>query len=184
VDESGKMQTFGPYTQESVSLPGKSILGARTEGDYKITMIGQTKSGNAVSKETTAHIVLWTPAKIEEGIRFSVIYEFNDSKAILIYQKYLTDVVAPKIPTNGTVIIHGHADIIGNDEYNLKLSLARANDVKKIIESALAKSGRTDVKFEVNGYGEDVNHSPFKNEFPEERSYNRTVIIDIFNAGK
>jgi len=64
------------------------------------------------------------------------------------------------------------------------LSQARANDVRNIIERALAKSGRTDVKFEVSGYGEDLNYSPFKNEFPEERFYNRTVIIDIFNNGK
>lgn len=184
VDESGKMQSFGPYTEESVSLSGKAILGTRTEGDYKVTLIGQTKSGNVVSKQTTAHVVQWEPAKIEEGLRYSIIYEFNESKAISIYKKYLTDVVALKIPLNGTVIIHGHADIIGNDAYNLKLSLSRANDVKNILESALTKSGRNDVKFEVSGYGEDVNHSPFKNEFPEERSYNRTVIIDIFNNAK
>jgi outer membrane protein OmpA-like peptidoglycan-associated protein len=184
VDGSGKMQSFGPYTQESVSLSGKSILDTRTEGDYKVTLIGQTKSGKVVSKETTAHVVLWEPAKIVEGLRYSIIFEFNESKAISIYEKYLIDVVMPKIPVNGTVIIHGHADIIGDDSYNLKLSQARANDVKNIIESALAKSGRTDVKFEVSGYGEDLNYSPFKNEFPEERFYNRTVIIDIFNNGK
>ncbi|MFI0491192.1 OmpA family protein [Flavobacterium sp.] len=183
VDESGKMQAFGPYTQESASLSGQAILGTRPEGDFKITMIGQTKSGKTVTKETNAHVVLWTPAKIDEGLRYSIIFEFNESKAISIYEKYLTDVVVPKIPANGTVIIHGHADIIGDDAYNLKLSVARANDVKNIIESALIKSGRTDVKFEVNGYGEDINHSPFKNEFPEERAYNRTVIIDIFNNG-
>ena len=64
------------------------------------------------------------------------------------------------------------------------MSQARANDVRTILETALAKSGRTDVKFEVMGYGEDSNHSPFNNKFPEERFYNRTVIIDIFNNGK
>jgi outer membrane protein OmpA-like peptidoglycan-associated protein len=58
--------------------------------------------------------------------------------------------------------------------------MARANDVKKVLESALVKSGRSDVKFEVTGYGEDQNYSPFNNKFPEERFYNRTVIIDIF----
>jgi len=184
VDEAGKVQTFGPYTQESVSLSSKSILGDKTQGDYKITMTGQTKSGNAVSKETTAHIVLWEPAKIDEGIRYSIIYEFNKSKAISIYEKYLTEVVAPKIPVNGTVLIQGHADIIGQDDHNLKLSQARANDVRRIIENALAKAGRSDVKFEVSGYGEDPSHSPFNNKFPEERFYNRTVIIDIFNNGK
>jgi outer membrane protein OmpA-like peptidoglycan-associated protein len=183
-DETGKVQSFGPYTQESVSLSSKSILGDKTEGDYKVLMTGQTKSGKAVTKETTAHIVLWEPAKIDEGLRYSIIYEFNEAKAISIYEKYLTEVVAPKIPVNGTVIIQGHADIIGNDDYNMKLSQARANDVKTILESALTKSGRTDVKFEVSGFGEDPNKSPFNNNFPEERFYNRTVIIDIFNNGK
>ncbi|TDD98429.1 OmpA family protein [Flavobacterium cellulosilyticum] len=184
MDENGKIQSFGPYTQESVSLSSKSILGDRPEGDFKITLTGQSKSGTAITKETTSHIVLWAPATIIDGIRYSIIYEFNESKAISIYEKYLNEVVAPKIPIGGTVIIQGHADIIGDDAYNLKLSQARADDVKNTLESALAKSGRTDVKFKVNGYGEDVNHSPFNNKFPEERDYNRTVIIDIFNAAK
>jgi len=179
-DENGKVQSFGPYTQESVSLSRKNILGDKTEGDYKIIMTGQTKSGKAVSKETSAHIVRWAPAKIEDGIRYSIIFEFNESKAITIYEKYLTDVVVPKIPMNGTVIIHGHTDIIGDDSYNLTLSQARANEVKSIIEKALAKSNRTDVKFEATGYGEDSGRSPFNNKYPEERFYNRTVIIDVF----
>lgn len=178
-DEKGTVQNFGPYTQEKVSIPGKSILGTRPEGDYKVTMIGQTKDGKTVEKQTTTHMALWTPPKDEEGMRFSVIYEFNESKAINMYEKYLTDTVTPKIPKNGTVIIHGHTDIIGDEANNQKLSLARANDVRKIIENSLSKSGRSDVKFEIHGFGEDQKLSPFENKYPEERSYNRTVIIDI-----
>lgn len=183
-DEQGKVQAFGPYTQEEVSIPGKSILGSRPEGDYKVKMIGQTKSGKIVEKETPVHMVLWTPAKMEEGTRYSIIYEFNKSKAISIYEKYINEVVTPKIPVGATVIIHGHTDIIGEEIHNQDLSLARANDVKNIIESGLSKSSRNDVKFEVLGYGEDENKSPFENKTPEERFYNRTVIIDIIPAAK
>jgi outer membrane protein OmpA-like peptidoglycan-associated protein len=178
-DEQGKVQSFGPYTEEEVKIPGKSILGNRPEGDYTVKMIGQTKSGKIIEKETQMNVVLWTPAKMEEGMRFSIIYEFNKAVAISMYEKYLTDIVTPKIPVGGKVIIHGHTDIIGGEEYNLNLSAARANDVKKIIENALSKAGRNDVKFEVNGFGEDENRSPFENKTPEERFYNRTVIIDI-----
>jgi outer membrane protein OmpA-like peptidoglycan-associated protein len=162
-----------------VSIPGKTILGTRPEGDYKIAMIGQTKSGKVIKKETSAHLVLWTPPVAEEMMRFSVLYEFNNAKAINIYEKYLTDVVIPKIPSGGTVLIHGHTDVIGGEETNLKLSLARANDVRGILESGLAKTGRNDVKFEVHGFGEDQNLAPFNNKYPEERFYNRTVVIDI-----
>jgi len=181
-DEQGKIQNFGPYSQETVSIPGKTILGARPEGNYKVSMIGQTKSGQVIKKETSAHLVLWTPPVDEEMMRFSVLYEFNNSKAIMTYQKYLTEVVIPKIPNGGTVIIHGHTDIIGGEDTNLKLSLARANDVLGILENGLKKVGRSDVKFDVHGFGEDQNLAPFNNKYPEERFYNRTVVIDIIPA--
>lgn len=178
-DEAGRVQYFGPFTEEKVSIPGASILGSRAEGNYKVTMIGQTFSGKTVRKETTTHLVLWKPSKLEEGMRYSILYEFDESKAIPMYEKYLTEVVVPKIPKGGTVIIHGHTDIIGEEVYNQKLSVDRANDVKRIIENGLSKANRTDVKFEVFGYGEDPNLSLFDNNYPEERFYNRTVIIDI-----
>jgi outer membrane protein OmpA-like peptidoglycan-associated protein len=183
-DEKGTVQKFGPYTQETVSIPGKSILGVRPQGDYIVTMVGQRKSGNTLKKEAPAHIVLWTQPENEEILRFSVIFEFNDSKAIPIYDKFLTDIVTPKIQKGGTVIIHGHTDIIGTEAYNQKLSLARANEVKGIIEKALSNAGRSDVKFEVSGFGEDESLAPFENKFAEERFYNRTVIIDIIPPKK
>ncbi|OFY59182.1 MAG: flagellar motor protein MotB [Bacteroidetes bacterium GWF2_41_9] len=183
-DDAGKVQNFGPYSKEKVSIPGKTILGTRPEGNYKVTMVGKTKSGKTVRQETPVHMVLWTPSENEEALRYSIIFEINDSDAINIYEKYLTDVVTPKIPKDGTVIIHGHTDIIGNDVHNQELSLARANEVSGIMKSALSKTGRTDVKFEVLGFGEDETLAPFENKYPEERFYNRSVIIDIIPSGK
>ncbi|MGQ7944282.1 OmpA family protein [Flavobacterium sp. WC2509] len=178
-DQDGLVKVFGPYTQEKVSIPGKNIMGTRSEGDYKVKMIGTTKNGKIEEKVTTTHMVLWTPSKTEEGLRYSIIFEFNKSKTIAIYEKYLREVVTPKIPKDGVVIIHGHTDIIGEESYNLNLSLDRANEVKSILENALSDSGRKDVNFEVHGFGEEESTSPFKNKLPEERFYNRTVIIDI-----
>ncbi|OFY00227.1 MAG: flagellar motor protein MotB [Bacteroidetes bacterium GWC2_40_22] len=183
-DDAGKVQNLGPYSKEKVSIPGKTILGTRPEGNYKVTMVGKTKSGKTVRQETPVHMVLWTPPENEEALRYSIIFEINDSDAINIYEKYLTDVVTPKIPKDGTVIIHGHTDIIGNDVHNQELSLARANEVSGIMKSALSKTGRTDVKFEVLGFGEDETLAPFENKYPEERFYNRSVIIDIIPSGK
>ena len=178
-DEQGNVQNYGPYTTSQVSLPGKTILGNRPEGDYTVTMIGTTMDGKTVREETPVHMVLWTPPATQEGMRFSIVFEFNKSTTIGMYKKYLTDVVVPKIPENATVIIHGHTDIIGDSTYNQTLSLARANEVKNIISQALSAADRNDVKFEVMGFGEDQSTAPFENKFPEERFYNRTVIIDI-----
>ncbi len=181
-DENGKVQNFGPYTQELVTIPGKSILGTRTEGNFNVTMTGKTKTGNTLKKESSAHMVLWSPPQNEEGLRFSVNYEFNDSKVIPLYVKYLTETVTLKIPKGGTVIIHGHTDIIGEQDYNLNLSQERANDVKNIIEKALSNAGRSDVIFEVHGFGESLDLAQFENKLPEGRFYNRNVIVDIIPA--
>jgi outer membrane protein OmpA-like peptidoglycan-associated protein len=179
-DSNGKITSFGPFTKNKASISGQSILENKPEGDFKIKLIGLTKSGKTIYKETTTHIVLWNPVQFDEGLRYSILFEFDESKAIDMYDNYLADVVAPKIPQDGVVLIHGHTDFIGNSNYNLKLSKSRASDVKNTLEKALQLLGRTDVKFEITGFGEDTNYAPFKNEYPEERFYNRTVIIDIF----
>jgi outer membrane protein OmpA-like peptidoglycan-associated protein len=179
-DDDGVVQRFGPFDQEQISIPGKAILGKRAQGNYKMTMIGTTKGGETVKKETRKSTWFYGPLQPnEQGMRYSVIYEFNDSKSIKMYEKYLAEVVTPKIPNNATVIVHGHTDAIGDPVNNKTLSLARANDVKGILAAELAKIGRNDVKFEVYGFGEDEIAAPFDNKLPEERFYNRTVIIDI-----
>ncbi|WP_373496721.1 OmpA family protein [Aquiflexum sp.] len=178
-DSQGKIQHFGPFTGNKVSMSGETILGNKPEGDYTVTIVGQTKTGQTLRKETPVKMVLWTPPTSEEGNRYSIIYEFDEAKAIASTEKYLTDIVAPKIPKGGTVTIQGHTDNIGEEAHNLGLSLERANDVKSILEKSLMKAGRNDVKFVVNGFGEDEKVSPFRNKFPEERAYNRTVIIDV-----
>jgi outer membrane protein OmpA-like peptidoglycan-associated protein len=48
----------------------------------------------------------------------------------------------PKIPKGATVNIHGYTDLIGDKAHNHDLSLARANNVKAILEKGLAKAGK------------------------------------------
>ena len=179
IDEKGVTQRFGPYTNDQVIIPVTGLLGLRDKGDFIARMVGETKFGNVTKKEAPVHLERLLPQKQIELTRFSVIFEFNDSKSISIYTKYLTEVIIPKIPPGGTVLIHGYTDIIGTISNNMKLSIARANDVKVILEHGLAKAGRNDIKFEVQGFGEDQNLAHFENKYPEERFYNRTVIIDI-----
>ena len=181
-DENGKVKKFGPYTEDKVIISRKLILQNQKQGNFSVKMTGTTLTGKTVTKDATVYILPYVAPKVQESIRFSVIYEFNESKSIAIYEKYLTEIVTPKIPVGGTVIIKGYTDIIGEESYNQNLSLARANDVKSIIEKSLAKAGRNDVKFEVYGSGEDESKSPFNNKYPEERFYNRTVVIDILPA--
>jgi outer membrane protein OmpA-like peptidoglycan-associated protein len=118
----------------------------------------------------------------QEGLRYSILFDFDKSKSIATYEKFLTEVVSPLIPANSTVIIQGYTDIIGEESHNQALSLERATGTQAILQRALNARGVKGVKFDTNGFGEDVNDAPFDNNFPEERFYNRSVIIDIIPA--
>lgn len=178
-DENGRTKAFGPYYKDSISLSGKSILGTRSRGNYTFTMIGETPNGNTVRKVKQAEVVLWVNPVVEHGKRYSVLYEFDNSKATAAYEKYLMNVVTPAISSGATVVIQGYSDTIGDKTYNQQLSEARANDVRAIIQKGLTQAGRTDVKFDVKSHGEIIPQSQFSNTLPEERFYNRMVLIDI-----
>ena len=180
-DEQGNVQHYGPYTQDQASVSGKEILGNSQQGNYKIMMIGQTKNNGTIKKESSVSLMKMDDPK-QEGLRYSILFNFDQSKSIAAYQNFLTDIIAPLVPENGTVIIHGHTDIIGDEGYNHTLSQERATAAQQTIEQALAKAGTKGVKFQSYGFGEDAGTATFENTIPEERFYNRTVIIDIIPA--
>jgi outer membrane protein OmpA-like peptidoglycan-associated protein len=177
-DEKGAIQHYGPFKRSQESIPGKSILGDRPEGTYKVTMVTETEDGLSVRKDSSIHL-LSQQETINKGFRYSILFDFDKEKAIASYDKFLTGVVSPLIADGSTVIIHGHTDIIGEEEHNHTLSHNRALETQKTLESALATTGKNKVKFETFAFGEDQKQSPFENNLPEERFYNRTVIIDI-----
>jgi len=177
-DDQGKVQRFGPSIRDQESISGNTILGDRSQGDYKFVLLGQTKGGKLVSKESSAHLIRREESK-KETLRFSILFDFDQSKTIASYATFLTDVVAPLIPDSGIVLIHGHTDIIGEEVYNDSLSSRRVQDAQSIIERAISSSGKKGIAFETLACGENLQFAPFDNYFPEERFYNRTVIIDI-----
>ncbi|MFD2162373.1 outer membrane beta-barrel protein [Paradesertivirga mongoliensis] len=177
-DERGTVKHYGPFTRDRESMTGTSILGNNKSGNYKVVMLGESKNGLPVRKETTVALVRQDEST-EKGYRYSILFDFDKSNSIASYDKFLSDVVSPLITSGSTVIVHGHTDIIGEEDYNHKLSHSRATETQKIIQTALTRAGKSNVKFETLGFGEDSDRTPFENKLPEERFYNRTVIIDI-----
>jgi outer membrane protein OmpA-like peptidoglycan-associated protein len=177
-DGQGVKQHFGPFTANQESIPAKTILGNSASGNYKVTMNGQTKLGTTVIKESS--VQLQTQQEVlKTGLRYSVLFNFNKGRTVEAYEQFLNKVVTPLISNGATVIIHGHTDIIGSESYNKALSEKRASQTQLVLEAAVLKAGKTNVKFEAAGFGEAADHLPFGNKYPEERFYNRTVIIDI-----
>jgi outer membrane protein OmpA-like peptidoglycan-associated protein len=70
--------------------------------------------------------------------------------------------------------IAGHTDIIGKEDYNIKLSERRASAVYgAMLETGIA------VGSQINYEGDGPNNPPYDNNIPEGRALNRTVIITL-----
>ena len=177
-DERGNAQAFGPFTLDQASVSGKRILGNDLQGNYNVVMTGVTKTGKKVKKTSIVSLTKPVDSK-QDGLRYSILFDFDKSQSIASYENFLTTVVAPLVSDNDLVIIHGHTDIIGEEKYNHNLSHERADGVHEILRKAFSASSKNGIKFEIYGFGEDTNSAPFNNDTPEERFYNRTVIIDI-----
>ena len=181
-DENGSTQNYGPYTGQQESVAGNTILGNRNSGKYRVVMSGQTSDGVEMKRESTLTLNRTAEMTEEEALRYSILFDFDQSNTVATYEKFLTDVVSPRIDDNSKVIIHGHTDIIGSEEYNMTLSKQRASETARILSNAVKSSGKNSVRFETDAFGMDTNKAPFENKLPEERFYNRTVVIDIEKA--
>ncbi|MBS1220035.1 MAG: OmpA/MotB domain protein, partial [Proteobacteria bacterium] len=76
-----------------------------------------------------------------------------------------------------TVIIEGHTDSVGSDDYNYGLSNRRANAVKSFLVSQGISAGRIDASGKGEGYPVADNGSPAG------RQQNRRVEVIISNTG-
>jgi len=78
---------------------------------------------------------------------------------------------------NRNVLIEGHTDSVGSDEYNLDLSQKRADSVKeKLVEDGIDPHRITTV-----GYGEK--YPAVSNDTGANRALNRRVEVIILNEG-
>ena len=178
-DQSGAVKHFGPFTRGEERISGRTILSGAMKGSYTISMVGTTKDGETVRNERKVDLQRTDQPDEELGLRFSIVFEFDQSRTVATYERFLTSTVAPLITEGASVIIHGHTDIIGEESHNLKLSRDRAEETMNVLQRALTAAGKRRVKFDTYGFGEDPRRAPFENALPEERFYNRTVIIDI-----
>lgn len=95
-----------------------------------------------------------------------ILFDFNKSD-LNIVNKRITDFIKSELTPNTDVTIYGYTDRIGNDDYNLKLSTARAESTGK------ALGGHP---YKTVGVGESK--LIYDNDLPEGRFYCRTVVVE------
>ncbi|NIP44588.1 MAG: OmpA family protein [candidate division Zixibacteria bacterium] len=125
-------------------------------------------------------------AKIErvgEGIKITfdsgILFEVNKSDLQFEAQQNLTKLAEILNKYEDTeILIEGHTDSTGPEEYNMDLSIRRANSVGNY----LAVQEVSPARFTMMGYGEKQPIAP--NETVEGRKQNRRVEIAIFANDK
>lgn len=114
----------------------------------------------------------------KEKIVITETIHFETGKAVILPISYsILNAVAEVLKQNPTikVRVEGHTDSVGSDEFNLRLSQARADAVMKYLIS----QGISPDRLEARGYGETMPIAD--NSTPEGRAKNRRVEFTIIS---
>ena len=121
------------------------------------------------------------PKPVAEKVTFAADVHFDFDKATLkpAGKAKLDDLAAKMAGMNLEVVIAiGHADEIGSDEYNMKLSVRRADAVKKYLVSKQIEANR------VYTEGKGKRQPVASNKTKEGRAKNRRVEIEVIGTRK
>jgi outer membrane protein OmpA-like peptidoglycan-associated protein/Tol biopolymer transport system component len=101
-----------------------------------------------------------------------ILFKYNSSEMGKWNRKILDEYVFDRIKSSSDVQVNGYTDILGTDDYNLKLSQNRADASRKEIQNVIKGKVNTLVS---KGYGKT--QPLYTNDLPEGRYYNRTVQV-------
>jgi outer membrane protein OmpA-like peptidoglycan-associated protein/flagellar hook assembly protein FlgD len=177
-EPSGKV--FKKYS--GTGIPPKEIIWnglsdskeiVESAADYFIELQAVDRAGNkTISKKDVLHIdilVIVTTRGLKMRIS-NIEFRFDSARLTKKGKRILKRVYQILVRyQNYNIIIEGHTDSIGSEEYNLKLSEKRSNAVRKF----LIKQGMDKNLFEFIGMGETV--PLYKNNTIENRRKNRRV---------
>ncbi len=96
-----------------------------------------------------------------------ILFEF-DSAELGTDNQRIVEIIKKRLSRESEVTVNGYTDIIGDEEYNKRLSERRAQSGANALNHSQTK---------VIGHGESVLIYP--NDKPEGRFYSRTVVIDV-----
>lgn len=121
--------------------------------------------------------------RIAEGIKITfdsgILFQFDKSDITAESQKNIAELARILNKYKDTeVLVEGHTDAVGTDEYNLELSEKRAQSVKNSLVTSRVKASRIITM----GYGES--QPVTSNDTVEGRSQNRRVEIAIYANDK
>ncbi|MGE0644493.1 MAG: OmpA family protein [Nitrospira sp.] len=142
----------------------RELARLRTEHEQSREELTATLSRLAKVREESRGVVVTLPGNI--------YFNFNKADVKPAMQLQLTKIAqALTAVPDQTLLIEGHTDSIGSNEYNLSLSESRAQSVQKI----LLDGGIAAERMEIKGYGESKPIAD--NDTPSGQAQNRRVEI-------
>ncbi|MFN8298746.1 MAG: OmpA family protein [Chitinophagales bacterium] len=177
------------FVQNTITTADPFIFPVKRATSYKINgnkdgfwpSIDNLSIAEDEERDTITQIFYLDPI-VKKKVRIpNVYFAFDKSNVIEFYQKQIDSVVAVLNANPGySVEVQGHTDSKGTDEYNDKLSLRRANEVKTFL---IKKKGIAEARVTVKTFGEKVpaqpNDLPNGEDDPEGRAHNRRVEFKI-----
>ena len=121
-----------------------------------------------------------TPKGTTLTMQNDVLFDFDKADVLPKAEETLTkaaNIIKERGP-KGSVRVEGYTDSKGDDNYNMKLSVRRAESIRDWLSR---KGGLSAVKFDTKGFGETQpvapNTNPDGSDNPEGRAKNRRVTI-------
>jgi len=171
-----KTMNFGPFKSNWERINPTPLMRGLDEGKFNAKVNINLQDGKQVSEDVD--FKLYKERELKNASRYLMIFDYNKSDPVMVYETKIRKEIVPGMNTGNRVIVHGHTDIIGNEEGNQKLSQERADQAKKIIDNQL---GRDNKKIDVQalGTGQSIMQYTFDNQYPEGRMYNRNVFVEV-----
>lgn len=177
------------FVQNTITTPEPFIFPVKRSTSYKINgnkegfwpSIDNLSISEDEERDTIFQIFYLDPI-VKKKIRIpNVYFAFDKSNVIQFYQTQIDSVVLVLNANPGySVEVQGHTDSKGSDEYNEKLSLRRATEVKNFL---VKKKGIAENRITVKTFGEKMpavpNELPNGEDDPEGRARNRRVEFKI-----
>lgn len=139
-------------------------------------------SGNpvAIAGKVEQMRVKETETEITIDLAADVLFEFDKADVLPAAEETLKKAATFVRDAKGVVRVEGHTDSKGDDQYNMALSLKRAESIRNWF---LTSGGITAVQFAVEGAGEKkpvaANEKPDGSDDPDGRQKNRRVTITV-----
>nr|WP_321267276.1 OmpA family protein [uncultured Sulfurimonas sp.] len=151
----------------------------------KLSSYNSTFSMQIIKQEAFKQTLVLSPDKIKAELDKSgkivldgIYFDFDKATLKAESKKAILSTVALMQKYPDLVLgVHGHTDAKGNDDYNLKLSGARASSVEK----AILKEGIEAKRLSSKGYGETKPIA--SNDTDESRAKNRRVELHKISGG-